>query len=207
MKTTPRKRPQQARSKAMVEAILDATIRVLVRRGYESTTTIAIAKRAGVSVGSLYQYFPNKESLVAALVERHSAELIACIDAALQSSFGSDPRASIRILVRAALDAHRIAPALHKVLVEQVPRVGRIKVAMDTSTIIANKLADYLAPHRALLGGRDPARIAFVVETIVESLTHRMVLEQPDALSYAELESDVVDLVSGYLFAPVRDLQ
>src|SRR5688572_25702805 len=68
---TPRKKPIQARSQATVGVILDATARVLTREGYDRASTNRIAETAGVSVGSLYQYFRSKESLVAALIDRH----------------------------------------------------------------------------------------------------------------------------------------
>src|SRR6188768_1896869 len=71
VKTTPRKRPRQSRSVATVDTIIAATARVLVKQGFDGLTTNAVAEAAGVSIGSLYQYFPNKEALVAALVERH----------------------------------------------------------------------------------------------------------------------------------------
>ena len=67
----PRKRPKQARSSRLVEAILQAAVRVLEREGAAGFTTVRVAERAGVSVGSLYQYFPNKEALVGALIEHH----------------------------------------------------------------------------------------------------------------------------------------
>jgi len=63
-------RPQQQRSKALVDTLLEATARILERSGLEETSTNEIARVAGVSVGSLYQYFPSKEALVAALIER-----------------------------------------------------------------------------------------------------------------------------------------
>lgn len=74
---SPRKQPRQARSKAMVATILEAAVRILIKGGYEAATTIAIAEKAGISVGSLYQYFPNKESIVATLVEDHARQIIA----------------------------------------------------------------------------------------------------------------------------------
>jgi AcrR family transcriptional regulator len=72
---SPRKRPSQSRSAATVKAILDATARILVERGYAATSTNAVAERAGVSVGSLYQYFPNKDALIAALHTRHIEQM------------------------------------------------------------------------------------------------------------------------------------
>src|SRR5690242_13473336 len=75
-KTTPkpRKKPTQARSAATVEALVTATARILVREGYDRASTNKIAREAGVSIGSLYQYYPSKEALVAALIERHMTD-------------------------------------------------------------------------------------------------------------------------------------
>jgi AcrR family transcriptional regulator len=79
----PRKRPSQSRSAHTVDTILDATARILVERGYASTSTNAVAERAGVSVGSLYQYFPNKDALIAALHTRHIGRMKTVIENAL----------------------------------------------------------------------------------------------------------------------------
>ena len=122
VKTTPRKRPRQARSKATVDTILAATARVLVKQGFDGLTTNAVAEAAGVSIGSLYQYFPNKEALVAALIERHVEEMNAAMlararagrDAAdarggARGDRADDPRARAR--ARAPSRAHRAGPA------------------------------------------------------------------------------------------------
>ena len=82
-RTTPRKRPRQARSKATVDTILEATARVLVKHGFDGLSTNAVAAGAGVSIGSLYQYFQNKEALVLALIERHMEEMNTAILAEL----------------------------------------------------------------------------------------------------------------------------
>jgi AcrR family transcriptional regulator len=74
-RATQRKVPSQVRSRAMVESIVEATTRVLLKEGYEACTTNRVAKAAGVSIGSLYQYFPDKEALVVAVMERYQAEL------------------------------------------------------------------------------------------------------------------------------------
>src|SRR5215472_19289867 len=74
-RTAPRKKPRQQRSQATVYAILDATARVLCTTGYDRASTNRIALAAGVSVGSLYQYFPSKEALVAALAEQHVEQM------------------------------------------------------------------------------------------------------------------------------------
>src|SRR5213082_1988183 len=82
-RTIPRKRPRQDRSKATVDAILTATARILMADGYDRASTNRIALAAGVSVGSLYQYFPSKEALVAALVENHLGRMREALDRCL----------------------------------------------------------------------------------------------------------------------------
>ena len=124
--TNPRKSASQERSRATVEALLDATARVLTREGYDRASTNRIAATAGVSVGSLYQYFPNKEALVAALVARHNREMLDLLRGALKEVASLDLATAIAKLVRAAVDAHRVDPALHRVFDEQVPRMGQL---------------------------------------------------------------------------------
>src|SRR5271170_1138813 len=72
----PRKNASQKRSRATVDALVEATARILVRDGFDKASTNRIAEVAGVSVGSLYQYFPSKEALVAAVIDRHSQEIM-----------------------------------------------------------------------------------------------------------------------------------
>src|ERR1700730_8879317 len=76
----PRKSPVQARSAASVDAILEATIQVLLNVGKERLTTTRVALRAGVSVGTLYQYFPNKGALLQAGLKRHMAEVMDAVE-------------------------------------------------------------------------------------------------------------------------------
>src|SRR5262245_11504629 len=89
MDVKPRKLPLQERSRATVDAIVIATTQLLLEQGYDSLTTAQVAARAGVSVGSLYQYFPNKAALATALVERCCTDFEAMLDRALD---GADQR-------------------------------------------------------------------------------------------------------------------
>ena len=75
LQTNPRKSASQERSRSTVDALLEATARVLVKEGYDRASTNRIAEVAGVSIGSLYQYFPNKEALVAAVIDRHTEQV------------------------------------------------------------------------------------------------------------------------------------
>jgi len=84
----PRKSPVQARSAASVDAILEATIQVLLDAGKERLTTTRVALRAGVSVGTLYQYFPNKSALLQAALKRHLDEVAEAIELACTEQKG-----------------------------------------------------------------------------------------------------------------------
>src|SRR5689334_2383592 len=104
----PRKAPKQARSRATVDAILRASARVLSREGFDRLSTNRVAEVAGVGVGSLYQYFPSKEALVAALVDRHREEIMQVFLARAAAAATKPVREAARDLVRAVLDAHLV---------------------------------------------------------------------------------------------------
>lgn len=100
---TPRRRPSQARSRSKVECLLEAAAQVFRAEGYNATTN-RIAERAGVSIGTLYEYFPNKEALLLSLAERHVTEAESGITAALEHS---DPKQLLPALQNAVLASHR----------------------------------------------------------------------------------------------------
>src|ERR1700691_6490396 len=99
--TSPRKKPRQQRSQATVECILDATARVLCSTGYDRASTNRVALAAGVSVGSLYQYFPSKEALVAALVERHVEEMTSLLKTKLAEVQAAPLASAVETMIQA----------------------------------------------------------------------------------------------------------
>src|SRR5246127_2557699 len=98
-RTVPRKMPKQQRSKETVDVILTATARILVKDGFDRASTNRIADAAGVSIGSLYQYFPSKEALVAALVEQHTSKMTHEIVGALEKVARLPLEAAVRAMV------------------------------------------------------------------------------------------------------------
>ena len=122
-----RKAASQERSRATVEALVEATARILVKDGFDKASTNRIAEVAGVSVGSLYQYFPSKEALVAAVIERHQQEIMQNVRSELAGVLDQPIEKAVRKLVATAVKAHRIDPKLHRVLAEQIPRVGKLE--------------------------------------------------------------------------------
>src|SRR6185437_8121020 len=125
--TNPRKEASQERSRATVDALVEATARILVREGFDKASTNRIAEVAGVSVGSLYQYFPSKEALVLAVIERHNREILQLVRAVLDEIAPLPVEEAVRRVVAMAIEAHRIDPKLHYILAEQIPRTGRLQ--------------------------------------------------------------------------------
>jgi AcrR family transcriptional regulator len=199
VKTTPRKRPRQDRSRATVDTVLAATARVLVKRGFDGLTTNAVAEAAGISIGSLYQYFPNKEALVAALIEKHVEDMNAAILSELTRVAQLPMHEAVRAVIELTVKAHAIEPELHQVLTEQVPRVGRMARLRELDLICNRMVAGLLAARRDELAIRDPELAAFVLVASIEAITHRAALFAPKMLRDPRLIDEACALVTRYL--------
>ena len=200
--TNPRKSASQERSRLTVNTILEATTRVLVKEGYDRASTNKIAAVAGVSIGSLYQYFPSKEALVAAVSERHSQEVLRLIRNALVKVAARPIEAAAREFVSVAIDAHRVNPKLHRVLAEQVPRIGRLENVEAINHDVLALIRGYLDVHRDEIGVADLDIAALICVTAVDALTHTAVLRNPDILTDGKAEEfvdEVTKLVVRYL--------
>ena len=128
--TAMRKAPRQARSRATIEAILDAAARILGERGWSGVTTNLVAEVAGVSIGSLYQYFPHKRALVEAVRRRHFDEILQVLRASTDLATPRTRR--IAIFVDGMIASHSRFPAAHHALMEQVPRDDGASNGTDT---------------------------------------------------------------------------
>ncbi|TVR38516.1 MAG: TetR/AcrR family transcriptional regulator [Nitriliruptor sp.] len=147
-----RRVPRQARSRATVAFVLDAAAQVFGERGYAATTN-EIAARAGVSIGSLYQYFAGKDALLVALAERHLAEAQAQLQAALEDA-PTQPNELVRRVIEVVVELNRPS-ALHTVLYQAAPRTPELVAMLDRvrdglSAVVAARLtAGGVAPPTA----------------------------------------------------------
>jgi AcrR family transcriptional regulator len=200
--TKPRKHASQRRSRATVDALIEATARILVKDGFDKASTNRIADKAGVSVGSLYQYFPGKEALVTAVIQRHGQEVMQVVRGALAEAAALPLEQAVRTLVAAAIEAHRIDPKLHRVLAEQIPRTGRLE---NTEVLNGETYAlfrAYLEAHRDEFRAVDLGLAAFVCVTSIEALTHTAVVHHSESLSdeaFGVLVDEATRLVVRYL--------
>jgi AcrR family transcriptional regulator len=200
--TKPRKAASQERSRATVDALVEATARILVKEGFDKASTNRIAEVAGVSVGSLYQYFPSKEALVAAVFERHQQEIMRTVRGELAEALAQPVEKGVRGLVAVAVKAHRVDPKLHRVLAEQIPRVGRLEKLETFNRENYTLFRTFLEKHRDEVRVDDLDLASFVCVTSIEALTHNAVLHYSKMLSDETMETLIDEgarLVTGYL--------
>lgn len=154
-----------------------------------------------MSVGSLYQYFPTKEAILAAVMERHVDEMLETITSRLAALTSADLAETARALVEASLAAHARHPALHRVLVEEVPRVGRLARVQEVEVAIMSLLKHYLQVQGEAEEIRSvEADVAsLLLYRAIEAVTHTVVLERPELLREARLVDELTQLVVRYL--------
>jgi AcrR family transcriptional regulator len=195
----PRKRPEQDRSRATVEAVMDAAAHILIKHGYDAFTTNRVAEKAGVSIGSLYQYFPNKEALIGELMRRH----LAVIEQGVELMAAQAHTVPLAVLVRAAVEqniaSHLAEPALHRVLSEEVPRLGQLDWQRAFQQRVTARVREALDARRAELAVADLDLAVYVVTRTVEAVVHNAVGERPQDLKSGVLAEELTRLLVGYL--------
>lgn len=200
-----RKKPSQDRSQKTVDALLAATTRILVKEGYDRASTNRIAEVAGVSVGSLYQYFPNKESLVTALMQRHYDEMEKLLVGRLASVADRPVPEIARALVHAMVEAHAGESDLHRVLSEEVSRRARDARLAPLVERMRDALVRLLSSRRDELRCENLPLAMHLVSVAVEALTHDALPSLPNGTGAATWADEVSDLVVRYL-TPSADI-
>lgn len=194
-----RRVPHQERARATVDALVSATAQVLLKEGYDACTTNRVARVAGVSIGSLYQYFPDKEALVMAVVEQHLTRLREGLEARLLELGGADLPTAIEEMIGAMLEVQRIQPRLHRVLLEQVPRIGALGRLHELHSQYEPLITGWLEAHAEQVSVESASTAAFVLIAAVEGVLTRTLLQRPAWLETGLLQRHLSRLVLGYL--------
>jgi AcrR family transcriptional regulator len=186
--TEPRKQPRQARSRALVEAILDATERLLAQEGAEQATTTRIAEVAGVSVGSLYQYFPSRDALLAAVIERRverdEQELLERIGSlGAEATLATVLRAGASLLV----ETYRREPELYRTMVDEMDRVAREQRVQGMIDDAMARTVAMLEPHREALAVSDLPLAVYTLVTAQVAVVRDAVRRRPELLEGTRL--------------------
>lgn len=150
-----------------------------MKDGYDGLSTNRVAAVAGVSVGSLYQYFPSKEALVAALLDRYSESTRMMVDGLFALHANEPPSVLASILVAAMVDLKRISPRLAKVLREETPRVGRMRRYETQLLELVEKVTHYLS-GRPEIRVDDVPLAAFMAVHAADHLSHALVTDRTD---------------------------
>jgi AcrR family transcriptional regulator len=188
-----------------VETILEAATRVFDQHGYAQTTTNLIAERAGVSIGSLYQYFPNKDALLTALHERHTRSVLEIVREHFREDASVLPDVLSRI-VRALLAMHRHMPRLQQVLHTERPWLEAATRESAAATALLQETIEWLDARRADVTVMDRPLAAATLLRSVESLIHAAVLDPVTEIDDERLEYAIVEVALGYLVLPRADV-
>jgi len=196
-----RKSPVQARSRATVDAILEAAAQVFAEYGYAAGTTNRIAERAGVSIGSLYEYYPNKDALLVAILEAHVREGEATLKktAGDLRTAGGNLRSTVERLVAAMVELHTRDPRLHRVLFEETPMPSRVRRMRAESEDRVTAMVESGLKSRLEFARRDSALAARIVVQTVEALVHNLILHDTRAVGVQSRVDEIVALVMAYL--------
>ncbi|MFH9419770.1 TetR/AcrR family transcriptional regulator [Streptomyces sp. NPDC017529] len=194
----PRKQPRQARAEATRQRILTAAAHVFAEYGYAAGTTNRIAERARVSIGSLYQYYPNKDAILMELVTRHLDAGIAAADSHRDGQLPESLEETIRLFVRTSIGNHLDDPQLLRVMAEQAPRAPEL-----LDKIYRHKQARTAYVHDLIAGHpevevEDTQVAARLVVATIELVVHQL-LAAPDPVDVTRFENELVAMLTGYL--------
>jgi AcrR family transcriptional regulator len=193
----PRRTPRQVRAELTRERILTAAAHVFAEQGYAAGTTNRIAERARVSIGSLYQYFPNKDAILAQLLVQHLDRGTWRQADQLDMSAGS-LEATVRALVRDAIDNHGDDPQLLRIMIEEAPMSQELLDAIDRhGRTRAAQVRDILARHPDVRV-RDVDTAAELIMFTVEMNTHKLMAD-PRTIPVETFEKELVNMVTRYL--------
>lgn len=194
----PRRIPQQRRSHLTVDAIVEAAAHLLATRGWEASTTNHIAERAGVSIGSLYKYFPNKPSILAEVARRRIRSEVSAIAATLEAH-ADDPRGMPAAMVVATAERYATNAALDTALMEQLGAIEMTRFLRSAEASVVTMTASYLARHADQLRKGD-ASAAFVAVHALRGLLVAAAAHSPRLLHSQAFRQELGLLLERYLF-------
>lgn len=196
----PRKSPVQARSTASVEAILKATIQVLLRVGKERLTTTRVAARAGVSVGTLYQYFPNKTALLRAALQRHMDEVASTVETVCREQSGRSLEEMAAALVTSFLTAKMRDASSSVALYSVSSDVDGARIARETGVRTNRAIVAMLATAKEKLT-TDPELVASMLQGTMAGVSRRLLEASSPEADFEKLRDELVFLARTYIRA------
>lgn len=197
----PLKLPRQSRSRITYDAILEATTQILIEKGYSETTTNHIAERAGISIGSLYQYFPNKEAIAIELLQRHIVSGPAFIDSNAIDSMKNMPNPAqfVKSIIEAACDHHAENPTLHRVLEEEIPHPLHIREALQRNDILYSETIANWITQQGQMRVSNVMVAAQLVHSVIKTMTHWYIIKKQTEIARDVFVNELTEIVMRYL--------
>jgi len=194
-----RQQPQQARSRATVTAILEAMTRILDQEGFDAATTTRVAEVAGTSIGTLYQYFSDRDAILDALQDREFERALALIQKVLATGKEVSGREVARALVRGLLVQYAASPGLHRVLAIEGLRLASTERVRVFDLRVVNIIRNFLEMSGLPIRRAKIDAAAFVIfQSVRASMLGRM-LEAPPGLDDETLTEELTDMIFRYL--------
>lgn len=197
---SPRKSPIQARSTASVDAIRQATIQVLLAVGKDRLTTTRVAARAGVSVGTLYQYFPNKGALLQAVLRAHMEDIADAVDRVCLSERGAPLNQIATELVSAFLNAKMKNPRISVALYAISADVDGTRIAQEIGHRITASVVTLLTAAREPLS-KDPQLVAAMLQGAMAGVSRRLVESDDPTKHFIAMRDELTLIARSYLTA------
>jgi len=199
-----RKRPQQPRSKETVRAILEATTQILDRESLEAATTKRIAEVAGVSIGSLYQYFSHRDAILDALQDREFERTMAVMQAVFaDGNLDKAPLETVTAALRGLAHLYAQSPGLHRVLAIEGLRVAKAERVQAFDQRVIELVRYFLLATRAQLHVNNVEAAAFIIFQSVRATMLAHLLERPPGLDVDGLVAELTGFLTAYVLGGV----
>jgi AcrR family transcriptional regulator len=197
----PRKIPRQTRARATVDALVEAAARILRERGYEATNVNEIARVAGVSVGSLYQYFPTKEALAGEVGRRLSKRMIDAFGDGLFDLAHAPLEEAVGAVSKRLVRVFTMDPPLRRVLLAE-PVIAKAMLAPEFDALLQEAILAYFSFHRIQVRPKNLPLAVRILMIAVESVVAQLTLDDLPMRRREEIEAEITALVLGYLRGP-----
>jgi AcrR family transcriptional regulator len=197
----PRRQPLQERARKTVDAILTATARLLVREGYARMTTNRVAQVAGVSIGSVYQFFPGKDALIGAVIDRHRERVWSLMRERLAAAGDAPLSELIRLMARTAVELDTEDPALTRAFLGELHRTGRVRrLTLQSEREGIELWRSVLASRPDEVRVRDPETALFAMLIAGNAILRAALADRPDLIEDRERLVEVIaDMATRFL--------
>lgn len=199
-----RKKPKQNRSKALVEAIYEATVRILPSVGSEHLTTKKVAELAGVSIGSLYQYFPNKESILDAVMDKVIVTLTADTNRAVDRLKGLNVDQSVDLMVEHIMEIFLTEKTKMREIFRKAPELQKFPMLYRLRQRVVERLAQHARTFSSALSEKEALTISFVAANAVMGVITTVLYDDTIEYTREDLEPELKAMMKAYFLSRIQ---